>query len=79
MLLVISPAKTLDYETPVRTRQFTEPDYLEHSQQLINRMRNYSVLDIAETMAVSKKIAELNFERFANWQTPFTPANARQA
>ncbi len=79
MLLVISPAKTLDYETPPKTRQFTEPDYLEHSQQLINRMRNYSVLDIAETMAVSKKIAELNFERFANWQTPFTPANARQA
>jgi len=79
MLLVISPAKTLDYETAPGTKQFTGPDYLEHSQQLINRLRNYSVLDIAEIMQVSKKIAELNFERFANWQRPFTPENSKQA
>jgi cytoplasmic iron level regulating protein YaaA (DUF328/UPF0246 family) len=79
MLLVISPAKTLDYETPPKTKQFTEPDFLEHSQELINRVRNYSVLDIAEIMNVSTKIAELNFERFAAWQRPFTPENAKQA
>ncbi len=79
MLLVISPAKTLDYETPPKTKTFTCPDFLEDSQQLINRARHYSVLDIAELMQVSQKIAELNFERFRQWQLPFTPDNAKQA
>ena len=79
MLIVISPAKTLDYETPSPTETFTQPTYLEHAQELINRARQYSVLDIMEIMAVSSKIAELNFERFEAWHTPFTQANAKQA
>ena len=79
MLLVISPAKTLDYETPPKTREFTVPDYLDDSQQLVRRARRYSALDIAEVMDVSMAIAELNHERFANWHTPFTPDNAKQA
>jgi cytoplasmic iron level regulating protein YaaA (DUF328/UPF0246 family) len=79
MLIVISPAKTLDYDTPPKTKQFTVPDYLDESQQLIERARRYSALDIAELMAVSMKIAELNFERFEQWHTPFTPENAKQA
>lgn len=79
MLIVISPAKTLDYTTPPHTEQYSQPDYLEHSQQLINRARRYSALDIAEVMSVSAKIAELNFDRFEQWHTPFTPANAKQA
>ncbi len=79
MLLVISPAKTLDYDTPPKTRTFTVPDYLEHSELLIARARQYSALDIAELMEVSMKIAELNFERFEQWHTPFTPDNAKQA
>ncbi|MCW8917303.1 MAG: peroxide stress protein YaaA [Gammaproteobacteria bacterium] len=79
MLLVISPAKTLDYDTPLKTKTYTQPDYLEASQRLIERARHWSALDIAERMAVSMKIAELNVERFAAWHTPFTPHNARQA
>lgn len=79
MLLVISPAKTLDYETPPKTKEYTVPDYLEDSKQLVNRARRYSALDIAEVMDVSMAIAELNQERFANWHTPFTPDNAKQA
>ncbi len=79
MLIVISPAKTLDYDTPPKTKTFTLPDYLEDSQALIDRARRYSALDIAELMAVSMKLAELNFERFERWCTPFTPDNAKQA
>jgi cytoplasmic iron level regulating protein YaaA (DUF328/UPF0246 family) len=79
MLIVISPAKTLDYETPPKTGTFTIPDYLDRSEQLIARARQYSTLDIAELMAVSMKLAELNFERFEQWHTPFTPDNAKQA
>ena len=79
MLIVISPAKTLDYDTPPKTKTFTLPDYLDHSEQLIARARQYSALDIAELMEVSMKLAELNFERFEQWHTPFTPDNAKQA
>ncbi len=79
MLIVISPAKTLDYDTPAKTQRFTEPAYLEESQLLIERARRWSALDIAEVMQVSMKIAELNHERFAEWHTPFTPENAKQA
>ncbi|MDH5785188.1 MAG: peroxide stress protein YaaA [Chromatiales bacterium] len=79
MLLVISPAKTLDYDTKPKTKTFTVPDYLDESQQLIDRARHWSALDIAEVMQVSMKIAELNFDRFEAWHTPFTPENAKQA
>lgn len=79
MLIVISPAKTLDYETPSRTKTFTLPDYLDDSAELIHRMREFSALDIAELMKVSSKIAELNFDRFEAWNKNFTEKNAKQA
>jgi len=79
MLIVISPAKTLDYETPPHITEYTIPVYLNGAQELINRARKYSVLDISEVMNVSAKIAELNFERFKQWSLPFTPENAKQA
>ncbi|NOY74058.1 MAG: peroxide stress protein YaaA [Gammaproteobacteria bacterium] len=79
MLLVISPAKTLDYETPSPTKIFSIPAYLDHSKQLIQRARQYNELDIMTLMSVSAKIAELNVQRFADWNTPFTPKNAKQS
>ena len=79
MLIVISPAKTLDYETPPKTKVFTTPDYLGHSQQLINRLRNFSSLDISDLMKVSAKIADLNFDRYESWKKPFTTKNAKQS
>lgn len=79
MLAVISPAKTLDFETPSTTTRFTQPDLLEHSAELIRRCRALAPQDIASLMKVSDKIAALNFARFADWHTPFTPDNAKQA
>ena len=79
MLIVISPAKTLDYETTPKTKVFTTPDYLDRSQQLINRLRNFSSLDISELMNVSAKIADLNFDRYESWKKPFTVKNSKQA
>ncbi|HED17346.1 MAG TPA: peroxide stress protein YaaA [Gammaproteobacteria bacterium] len=79
MLIVISPAKKLDYESQPKTRQFTTPDYLDQSQLLINRMRDFSSLDISELMRVSSKIAELNFDRYEQWTADFSPENAKQA
>jgi len=79
MLIVVSPAKTLDYETPAKTSITTVPDFLNDSQELINRLRRFSSLDIAELMKVSKKIADLNFERYEAWNKKFTTKNAKQA
>lgn len=79
MLIVISPAKTLDYDTPAKTKVHTTPDYLDQSQLLIDRLRELSALDISELMHVSTKIAELNFDRYEAWSTPFTPENSKQA
>ena len=79
MLIVVSPAKTLDFDTPAGTKVFTQPDYLKDSQQLINRLRRFSSLDISELMKVSSKIAELNFDRFETWTKRFTEKNAKQA
>ena len=79
MLIVISPAKTLDYETTAKTKVFTTPDYLDQSQRLINRLRTFSSLDISDLMKVSAKIADLNFDRYESWKKPFTVNNAKQA
>jgi cytoplasmic iron level regulating protein YaaA (DUF328/UPF0246 family) len=79
MLIVISPAKTLDYDTPPVTGRYSEPRFLDRSQQLIDNLRNYSALDLAELMKLSMKLAELNFERYYDWSPPFTPENAKQA
>ncbi len=79
MLIVISPAKTLDYETPATTSQYSQSDYLQETQQLIERLRYYSVADISTTMAVSDQIARLNATRFKQWRIPFTLDNSKQA
>ncbi len=79
MLALISPAKTLDYETPLPTDQFTQARLLEHSQELIEVARKLSATEIASLMSVSEKIANLNAERFRDWQPDFDFFNARQA
>lgn len=79
MLIVISPAKTLDYESPLPTDDFSKPDHLKQSRLLIKRLRDLSALDLSELMHISSKIADLNFERNHQWKTPFTQKNARQA
>ena len=79
MLALISPAKTLDYESALPTDQHTLPRLLEHSQQLIDVSRKLSASEIASLMSVSEKIAQLNVARFRDWQPEFNFSNARQA
>lgn len=79
MLLVISPAKTLDYESPLATEKYTQPQLLDHSKQLIDIARQLSPAQIASLMKISDKLSHLNAERFNDWQPEFTPENARQA
>lgn len=79
MLSVISPAKTLDFETPPTTQDVTQPDFLDDSQALIDILRDYSPQQISDLMGISDKLAGLNAARFADWQPPFTLANAKPA
>ncbi|MCQ1058113.1 peroxide stress protein YaaA [Photobacterium sp. DNB23_23_1] len=79
MLIVVSPAKTLDYDSPLATEMFTQPELTDHSAELIEVCRELTPAQIASLMKVSDKIAGLNAARFAEWQPEFTTDNARQA
>ena len=79
MLTVISPAKTLDYDSPALTTEFTQPAHLHQSRKLVRRLREFASPDLSKLMGVSSSIAELNHERFRRWKTPFKPDNAKQA
>lgn len=79
MLSVISPAKTLDYETTLPTDKHTLPRLLNQSEQLIEVCRELSASQIASLMSVSDKIATLNADRFRDWTADLSLANARQA
>ncbi|NBA98066.1 peroxide stress protein YaaA [Pseudomonas sp. R5(2019)] len=79
MLTVISPAKTLDFDTKPVTQRFTQPQYLDHSQELILQLRELTPVQISELMHLSDKLAGLNAARFGSWTPAFTPENAKQA
>ncbi|WP_052283137.1 peroxide stress protein YaaA [Kluyvera genomosp. 1] len=79
MLILISPAKTLDYQSPLATTRYTQPALLEYSQQLIGVARKLSAPQIKALMGISDKLADLNATRFHDWHPDFTPENARQA
>lgn len=79
MFVLLSPAKTLDYETPVATEQFTQPRFLEQSAQLVDVLKHYSPDEIGALMSISPALAKLNAERFYDWQLPIDPSKARPA
>lgn len=79
MLIVVSPAKSLDYQSPLPTREFTQPAFLDQSEALIALLREKNPAEIAQLMDLSDQLATLNFTRYAEWSRPFTAHNARQA
>ncbi len=79
MLVVISPAKTLNFESSPTTTQFTQSELLDESKLLIKHCQQLSMQDIASLMKVSDKIAGLNVARFSQWSQPFTLNNAKQS
>lgn len=79
MLIVISPAKTLDFDTPARIKKFTQPQFLDDSRLLIERLRELDPIQLGKLMSISDALAELNHRRNMNWSPPFTRDNAKQA
>ncbi len=79
MLVILSPAKSLDFSDTNVTSQFSKPAFLKDAAQLIDRLRTLGPQDIAELMDISTKLADLNYQRYAEWQTPVDRTNAKQA
>ncbi len=79
MLAVLSPAKSLDFKTPPVTKKFSTPQFVEESSLLIQKLRRLSPADLSKLMRLSPKLAELNHDRFAQWQDSFNRDNAKQA
>lgn len=79
MLIVVSPAKNLDFDTPAPTAEFSMPSLLSQSAELIDVCRELAPADIGSLMKISDKLAGLNADRFASWSVPFTADNAKQA
>ncbi len=79
MLVLLSPAKSLDYTTPLSTRKHSEPRLLDEAERLAAVMRGHGVADLAAMMGVSEEIATLTAQRFGDFAPPFTPRNARPA
>lgn len=79
MKIIISPAKSLDFESNVPTTLHTHPQFLEKSEKLSKKLKSLSKNKLSDLMSISDDLARLNYERNQEWQTPFTPDNAKQA
>lgn len=79
MLIVISPAKSLDFDTPSVTTSYTIPEMLRDSEKLAGKLKKMSPKQISNLMSISKDLGELNFQRYQTWHLPFTPENSKQA
>lgn len=79
MLIVLSPAKTLDFEPAPAALPGTLPDFLDDSCLLVERMREFDPPALAELMSISDALAALNVARFAEWELPLAPDRAKQA
>lgn len=79
MKLVISPAKSLDFETELPTKTYTEPQFLKQSERLNKLLKKKSAKSLSKLMSISDALGQLNYERNQSWELPFTTDNARPA
>jgi len=79
MKIIISPAKSLDFESKAPTNLQTQPRFLEQSEILNKKLKKFSRKKLSELMKISEDLATLNYNRNQIWETPFTKENAKQA
>lgn len=79
MIIVLSPAKALDFDSPPHVDDHSKADFLDEAAELIALLRERTPAEIAELMSLSDKLASLNVARYAAWSRPFTLDNAKQA
>jgi cytoplasmic iron level regulating protein YaaA (DUF328/UPF0246 family) len=79
MKIVLSPAKSLDFENIPEAKVASQPIFLDESQLLINKLKKYSPKKLGDLMSISPKLSDLNYSRFQDWTLPFTKENAKTA
>jgi len=79
MKIIISPAKSLDFESKVPTSLHTQPRFLEQSEKLHKKLKTLSKKKLSDLMKISDDLATLNYNRNQTWETPFTTENSKQA
>jgi len=79
MIALLSPAKSLDYESRLATRKSSQPRMIDRAEELIGVMRQKTPRDVADLMSISDDLAALNVQRYHDFTTPFTKKNARPA
>ena len=79
MLILLSPAKTLDFTSPSETDICSEPEFLEFSKDLVKGLAKLTSVEVGELMHISPKLADLNRQRFSDWQIKHTTKNSKQA
>ncbi len=72
MKILISPAKSLNFESDLPTQNFSEASFLKESRQINGVLKKLKPNDLSKLMDISDKLAELNWERNQSWKTPFT-------
>ncbi|WP_291135141.1 peroxide stress protein YaaA [Flavobacterium sp. UBA7663] len=79
MKIVVSPAKSLNFESPLPIQNYTESLFLKEAETIQKTLKKKKPKQLMELMDISEKLADLNWERNQNWSLPFTPENARPA
>ena len=79
MLIVVSPAKTLDYESRIKTRKSTQPQFVEEAGILVEKLKSLNPGQLSRLMHMSDALGKTNYERYQQWQPSFGPKNSRQA
>lgn len=79
MIIILSPAKSLNFKTDSPTKKSSQPIFIDEAQKLIKVLRNYSPVNITELMNISNGLGELNYLRFQKWETNHNPENSKQA
>ncbi len=78
MLILVSPAKTLDFESAPLIPDNTQPQFLNHSRELVDQLKNMPAPRLGKLMHISDKLADLNADRFKTWKLPLKPGSAKQ-
>lgn len=79
MLILLSPAKTVNFDIQPQTSHYSIPDFTDEASAIVNKLKTFSPAGLQKLMKINPKLAELNANRFLNWQMPFTPENAKPA
>ena len=79
MLILLSPAKSLDFETPVSTKNVSTPQFVKRAAELMKVLQRQSATDLSKLMKLSDKLGELNFDRNQQWKSSHTEKNSKPA